>query len=199
MSPCATAFRPRPCTPTRPRRWGRPRPDAASPRISSQPTRGAGQERPRGLGDTGHGQPLGVAAPPDRAEHDHADDVGDQCDQCRPHASAASSTGIGHHIENQWADIVFVACGEAGLHRRGLAASTAGRARPCDDDPRVEPERREHERQPVGPQWVRACSSRGNAGAAHRSCRCCRPSAITCPEVSRSPGLTLTLPVLMWA
>jgi len=25
------------------------------------------------------------------------------------------STGIGHHIENQWADILFVACGKTGL------------------------------------------------------------------------------------
>ena len=64
------------------------------PAAGHQPAdAGAGQKRPRGLGDAGDGEALGVAAPADRAEHHDADDVGDkrECDRPGAHVTIRSA------------------------------------------------------------------------------------------------------------
>ena len=136
-------------------------------------------------------QALGMAAPADRAEHQHADHVGGHRGSGSRRRRSGYHCAIGHHdVEIQWHDVGFVARGESGLQRRGLPGEQpveAGRR----SDTRSSRNDLNTNGKPLAAQWIRTCSSRGNAGAGHRSCRSCPVRAMTCPVLSSIAGLDL--------
>ena len=198
MSPCATAFRPRPCTPTPTTPVGTTVNGRRQPRDSSQPT-----PVPARNGHAVSAMPATVSP----SAWLRRPIVQNTITQTTSATSAIATgrvrrhypVGIGHHIENQWADIGFVAGGEAGLHRRGLARFSSASSASCEAIRESSLNDENTNGRPLDAQRIRRAHHVemqvwpiGIAGVAERRRSPARWSA-------RSPGLTLTLPVLRWA